>query len=437
MNWLVMEPLLLFVLAQGLIAEGVQVVAAGANPVLIARGIEKTTKALVAELKLMSKEVEDSELADVAAVSAGNNHEVVKYDSRSIEQGKPYVSHADCFALPNTFQQQQNSQLAQPTQQPGLHQTRLQMMQPHGPQMMQYQGQQFQQMHHQMPPQVIRPQQFGQVNPQDHSTHVVQPQAPQFTPQNMHCTGYQSNMVTPRPPNSQQIQPNMLPSGQSTPQQNPHNIHNQSVESQQDFKTAMPKVEETEFKSGSQVGFSPSQYQQRSALPGQNNPNVPAEVSSGQVSIAGVNSGQPSTTSIMTKEDLGRATWTFLHTLALSYPEVELLSKVTSLQNIIYFEDDRQEEHAFPEGLSNYTIASFGEFEKLWKESLVEPSLPSSQGSKKKGSQALNRLELPAPAISSGFAVLAKVGPEWNLLSSDAYGSPKDDTSFAFIPHGK
>ncbi|KEH15462.1 TCP-1/cpn60 chaperonin family protein, partial [Medicago truncatula] len=45
------------VLAQGLIAEGVKVVAAGANPVLITRGIEKTAKALVAELKLMSKEV--------------------------------------------------------------------------------------------------------------------------------------------------------------------------------------------------------------------------------------------------------------------------------------------------------------------------------------------------------------------------------------------
>ncbi|THG19613.1 hypothetical protein TEA_019034 [Camellia sinensis var. sinensis] len=64
------------VLAQGLIAEGVKVVAAGANPVLITRGIEKTAKALVGELKLMSKEVEDSELADVAAVSAGNNYEV-------------------------------------------------------------------------------------------------------------------------------------------------------------------------------------------------------------------------------------------------------------------------------------------------------------------------------------------------------------------------
>ncbi|KAJ8535914.1 hypothetical protein K7X08_034315 [Anisodus acutangulus] len=64
------------VLAQGLIAEGVKVVAAGANPIQIARGIDRTAKALVSELKKMSKEVEDSELADVAAVSAGNNYEV-------------------------------------------------------------------------------------------------------------------------------------------------------------------------------------------------------------------------------------------------------------------------------------------------------------------------------------------------------------------------
>uniref|UniRef100_A0A0E0N8I1 RuBisCO large subunit-binding protein subunit beta, chloroplastic n=1 Tax=Oryza rufipogon TaxID=4529 RepID=A0A0E0N8I1_ORYRU len=64
------------VLAQGMITEGVKVVAAGANPVQITRGIEKTAKALVSELQKMSKEVEDSELADVAAVSAGNNYEI-------------------------------------------------------------------------------------------------------------------------------------------------------------------------------------------------------------------------------------------------------------------------------------------------------------------------------------------------------------------------
>ncbi|KAF2595209.1 hypothetical protein F2Q70_00042997 [Brassica cretica] len=63
------------VLAQVIFNLIIQVVAAGANSVLITRGIEKTAKALVAELKKMSKEVEDSELADVAAVSAGNNEQ--------------------------------------------------------------------------------------------------------------------------------------------------------------------------------------------------------------------------------------------------------------------------------------------------------------------------------------------------------------------------
>ncbi|CAL5407512.1 unnamed protein product [Camellia sinensis] len=44
------------VLAQGLIFEGVKVIAAGMNPIQISQGIEKTTKALVSELKQMSRE---------------------------------------------------------------------------------------------------------------------------------------------------------------------------------------------------------------------------------------------------------------------------------------------------------------------------------------------------------------------------------------------
>ncbi|KAM0983707.1 hypothetical protein ACFX2C_011221 [Malus domestica] len=64
------------VLAHGLITEGVKVTAAGMNPIQIARGIEKTAVALVAELKLMSREINDHELADVAAVSAGNDYTV-------------------------------------------------------------------------------------------------------------------------------------------------------------------------------------------------------------------------------------------------------------------------------------------------------------------------------------------------------------------------
>ncbi|XP_018434929.1 chaperonin 60 subunit beta 4, chloroplastic isoform X2 [Raphanus sativus] len=64
------------VLAHGLITEGIKVVSAGINPIQVARGIDKTAKALVLELKSMSREIEDHELADVAAVSAGNDYEV-------------------------------------------------------------------------------------------------------------------------------------------------------------------------------------------------------------------------------------------------------------------------------------------------------------------------------------------------------------------------
>ncbi|TYG86212.1 hypothetical protein ES288_A13G116600v1 [Gossypium darwinii] len=56
------------------------------NPVQIARGIEKTANALVSELKLISREVEDHELAHVAAVSAGNDYAVGKMISDAIQQ---------------------------------------------------------------------------------------------------------------------------------------------------------------------------------------------------------------------------------------------------------------------------------------------------------------------------------------------------------------
>ena len=64
------------VLSSAMITEGMKIVAAGTNPVQLTRGVDATVKALVAELKGMSKEVEDAELANVASVSAGNNPEV-------------------------------------------------------------------------------------------------------------------------------------------------------------------------------------------------------------------------------------------------------------------------------------------------------------------------------------------------------------------------
>ncbi|XP_078443519.1 TCP-1/cpn60 chaperonin family protein [Wolffia australiana] len=64
------------ILARGLISEGVKVLAAGMNPVQVSKGIEMTARALVSEIQSMSREVEDNELVDVAAVSAGNDYSV-------------------------------------------------------------------------------------------------------------------------------------------------------------------------------------------------------------------------------------------------------------------------------------------------------------------------------------------------------------------------
>ncbi|XP_065879971.1 ruBisCO large subunit-binding protein subunit beta, chloroplastic [Euphorbia lathyris] len=80
------------VLAHGLITEGLKVTAAGTNPIQVARGIDKTSVALVSELKLMSREVEDDELVDVAAVSAGNDYTVGNMISEALrEVGKKGV----------------------------------------------------------------------------------------------------------------------------------------------------------------------------------------------------------------------------------------------------------------------------------------------------------------------------------------------------------
>lgn len=58
-------------LAQSIISEGLKVVAAGAEPMAIRRGIEKGVTAVVAELKAMSKPVKSNdEIAQVASISA-------------------------------------------------------------------------------------------------------------------------------------------------------------------------------------------------------------------------------------------------------------------------------------------------------------------------------------------------------------------------------
>lgn len=84
------------ILARGLIDEGVKVIAAGRNPIQISRGIEKTATALVSQLKLMSREIEDHEIADVAAVSAGNDYVVGNMIAEALEKvGRKGVVRAE------------------------------------------------------------------------------------------------------------------------------------------------------------------------------------------------------------------------------------------------------------------------------------------------------------------------------------------------------
>ncbi|MEL6880317.1 MAG: chaperonin GroEL, partial [Cyanobacteria bacterium J06607_10] len=61
------------VLAQALIREGLKNVAAGANPVSLRRGIEKAVAHLVSEIAAASKPVAGNDIAQVAAVSSGND----------------------------------------------------------------------------------------------------------------------------------------------------------------------------------------------------------------------------------------------------------------------------------------------------------------------------------------------------------------------------
>ncbi len=84
------------VLAQALVHEGLRNVTAGANPIILKRGIDKVTQAVVDELKAISKPIESAEaIAQVASISAGNE-EVGKLISEAMEKvGKDGVISVD------------------------------------------------------------------------------------------------------------------------------------------------------------------------------------------------------------------------------------------------------------------------------------------------------------------------------------------------------
>lgn len=74
------------VLAQAMIREGLKNVTAGANPMVVRRGIEKAVKVAVEELKAISKPIEGKEsIAQVASISA-DDKEVGQFISEAMER---------------------------------------------------------------------------------------------------------------------------------------------------------------------------------------------------------------------------------------------------------------------------------------------------------------------------------------------------------------
>src|SRR5271170_7126918 len=75
------------VLAQAMIKEGLRNVAAGANPMVLRRGINRAVAAAVEEIKRVSKPVEDKKSwQQVATISSGNDEEIGKLIADAMEK---------------------------------------------------------------------------------------------------------------------------------------------------------------------------------------------------------------------------------------------------------------------------------------------------------------------------------------------------------------
>ena len=75
------------VLAEAIYSEGLRNVAAGANPMEIKRGIEKAVKEITAELKKLSKPIQDrKEIAQVATISANGDTEIGEIIAKAMEK---------------------------------------------------------------------------------------------------------------------------------------------------------------------------------------------------------------------------------------------------------------------------------------------------------------------------------------------------------------
>jgi len=61
------------VLAHAIVTEGIKMITAGSNPMVMRRGLEKASEFVVAELKKMSKAIKQTDIANVATISAGDS----------------------------------------------------------------------------------------------------------------------------------------------------------------------------------------------------------------------------------------------------------------------------------------------------------------------------------------------------------------------------
>jgi chaperonin GroEL len=74
------------VLAQAVYGEGLRYVTAGANPMLIKKGIDKAVETVIGELKKMSREVSGEMIAQVGAISANNDLSIGKIIAEAMDK---------------------------------------------------------------------------------------------------------------------------------------------------------------------------------------------------------------------------------------------------------------------------------------------------------------------------------------------------------------
>ena len=61
------------VLAHAIVTEGIKMITAGSNPMVMRRGLEKASEVVVMELKKMGKAIKQTDIANVATISAGDS----------------------------------------------------------------------------------------------------------------------------------------------------------------------------------------------------------------------------------------------------------------------------------------------------------------------------------------------------------------------------